>query len=1020
MFLANASVRRPVAMACLIIGLSLLGMNAYRNMGLELMPKIDLPFITVSTIFPGASPEEIEGEVAKKIEDAVGTIDGLKHVTSSCMENICLTSLEFELGVDVDIAATDVREKLGLILADLPDGAEDPTILKFDVNATPIVKLALTGDVPLDELYDFADNKLRDRLTVIRGVADVALTGGAEREVQVILDQDRLAARGLTSLGVVGAIRGAVLTIPSGRVRERGTEYSVKFDAEYDEVEALADLPIAEDEFGRVLLNDVGEVRMGTEEVREAAWVDGRPAVAIKVVKKADANAVRVAEAVKSAIARLNEELPGGMELVWVTDDGGFIRATNVSAWLNVAEGILLTAAILFFFLFNVRALLVVAITMPLTIIIGLFFMGAVGFTLNTSTLIAVGLSVGILVTNSIVVLESIVTRLEKTGDPKEASRIGTAEAFVAVFASAGTNIVVLFPLSTMGSMVGLFLRPLALTMFLMTAVSLFISFTLTPLLCSVLLRPVEKREGSLLFRLRRVFDGGLEGVIRAYQGFLGFVERRRWAGALILLVVALLFVHAVRVAGTLGSSMIADSDKGELVVKLEYPIHYDLQRTTERVRQVEKRLQGLPELRHVLSTVGRQEGVVGKSSRGVHLAEVFLRFSARDERETTIDELLEITRARLVNLPGAIVTVSQTALIGGQEADVQLEISGDRFAELTRLAAHGAELAAAIPGVADIDTSVREGKPEIRVRPNREMLIDLGAAASDLGLNLRANLEGIAAGTYKRGARSYDIVVKLEERAGKDQVRSFLLPGEPGRPITLETLAGIVEGTAPAQITRQDKQRISLLYANLAPDLPLGTAVARIRDGFAEGGSLPPGYGLRAAGMFERMENGQRALGEAGLISIVLVILSLAAILESFKQPFLILVTVPLALIGMFWGLGLARLSLGTFEIMAAVMMTGIVVNNAILIVDRMNVLVAKGMPRHQAVIQAAGDRFRPVVMITLAAVLGMIPLAFGAGQGAELRNGVGIASMGGILVSGVLTLFVIPVLYTVFTRRA
>jgi len=453
--------------------------------------------------------------------------------------------------------------------------------------------------------------------------------------------------------------------------------------------------------------------------------------------------------------------------------------------------------------------------------------------------------------------------------------------------------------------------------------------------------------------------------------------------------------------------------------VKLEYPSRYSLAWTSERVREVEKRLSKLPELRHMLTTVGRVEGVVGKSSQGVYLAEVLLRFSNRDERSLTIDELVDHTRALLADHAGAIVSASPPVILGGQSSDVELHISGDRFEELNHLARRAEAVAASIPGINDIDTSVREGKPEIRVRPRREVLADLHTPARSLGMNLRANLEGLDAGTYKRGARSYDIVVKYEEEEGKEQVRSFLLPGPPGRPITLDTLACIEEGTSPAQITRQDKERISLLYANLDPTLPLGTAVGRIEEGFLSGGAVPPGYVLTPSGMYERMEEGQKALGEAGLISIVLVILSLAAILESFKQPFLILVTVPLALIGMFWGLGLAGLSLGTFEIMAAVMMTGIVVNNAILIVERMNVLVVGGMPRHEAMIQAAGDRFRPVVMITLAAVLSMIPLAFGAGQGAELRNGVGIASMGGILVSGVLTIFLIPVLYDFLTRR-
>ncbi len=327
MILSDASVRRPVAMGCLIIGLALLGFNAFRKMGLELMPSMDVPFVTVVTVYPGAAPEELETDVAKRIEDAVVSIDGLKHVSSTCMENACQTLLEFQMEVDVDIAATDVREKIDLIRSEFPEDVEDPIIQKFDINAKPIVNLALCGDAPLDELYDFADNTLSDRITVISGVAEVQLIGGAEREVHVKLDRDKLAARSLSSMNVVTAVQNAVRTIPSGRVRDDRAEYSVKFDADYDTIAGLADLEVANDEGRRCHIRDVGHVTMATEEVRQMATINGRPCVAIKVVKKAEANAVRVANGVRDAMAKLNAELPGGMELVWVDDDGRFIGA---------------------------------------------------------------------------------------------------------------------------------------------------------------------------------------------------------------------------------------------------------------------------------------------------------------------------------------------------------------------------------------------------------------------------------------------------------------------------------------------------------------------------------------------------------------------------------------------------------------------------------------------------------------------------------------------------------------------
>jgi len=1020
MFLSNASVKRPIAMGSLIIMLTLLGLNSARKLGLELMPKIDVPYITIITVYPGATPEEIETDVAKRIEDAVVTVDGLKHVTSSSMENVCQTLIEFHLDVDVDIAATDVREKLDMIRSDLPVDVEDPIIQKFDINATPIINLALTGDLPIDEIFDYADNTLRDRITTIQGVADVQLVGGAKREVQVQLDRQKLAARGLSSMNIVRTIQQGIRTIPAGNIQDEGTEYSVKFDADYKNTENIGELEIANTDGQRSRIKDVGNVVMATEELRQKASIDNHPCVSIRVIKKSDANAVEVVNAVKTAMTDLERFLPGGLELIWVDDDGRFIEATNESAWINVFQGIVLTSLILFLFLYNIRSLIVVCITMPLTIVIGLFIMDLANLTLNLSTLIAIGLSVGILVTNSIVVLEAIVKRFAQTGNAREAARLGTSEATIAVLASVGTNVVVLFPLVMMHSMVGLFIKALALTMLIMTAVSLLISFTLTPLLCSIIMAPPKNGKKSLLLRMERGWNRGFEGIIRGYRSLLEFNEKHRPAAVLTLLAVIGLFIISLSAAGRLGTSMTADSDRGKLFIKMEFPTDYDLAKTVQRVGEAEGRLRDVPELKHTLTTIGKVEGTIGQTSEGVHLAQLLLKFSERDERDLTIDEIIAEVRSRLEDYPGAIITVNMPVLVGGQSSDVELEIIGEEYDTLNALALKVSELISPFEGIRDIDTTVRTGKPEIRILPRREILADRNLPATEVGMNLRANLEGITAGTFKKDARNYDIVVKLRKESGRGQVDAFLLPGDPGHPVLLKTLAHVEESRAPVLLTRKDKRRVSKLYANLGPGLPLGTAVERISDIIDTKGNFPPQYDYQFAGRYEVMAEGLEGLSEAGIISIILVVLMLAAILESFKQPAIILVTVPLALIGTILGLLWTGNSLGIFEIMSVVMMIGIVVNNAILILDQFNVHVKEGFPRHKAMIAAACERFRPVVMITIAAVLGMLPLAFGRGIGAEVRNGAGISMLGGILSSGILTLVVLPIIYDLFTRKS
>ncbi|HDP36229.1 MAG TPA: efflux RND transporter permease subunit [Candidatus Hydrogenedentes bacterium] len=1020
MFLSNAAVRRPVAMSCLIIGLTLLGLNSYRKMGLEIMPKVDIPYITIITVYPGASPEEIETDIAKRIEDEVVAISGLKHVSSSCIENVCQTLLEFNLDVNVDLAAMDVREKLDLIRADFPEDVEDPKVVKFDVNAKPVISLALTGSVPVDELYDYADNTLRDRISVISGVANVDLIGGAEREVHVLVDRKKLAARGLTTLNLVQALREGVRTIPSGRIRSHGVEYAVKFDAEFRNIALIGDLEISGGNGQRTYIRDVAKVRMSTEELRQIAHVDGRSAIAIKVVKRAESNAVQVIDTVKEAVARLQQELPGGMELVWVTDDGVFTKAMIDSAWLNVGQGILLTALILFLFLYNIRTTLVIAITMPLTIIMGLFFMQMVGFTLNLPTLLSIGMSVGILVTNSIVVLESIVKRLDAGSSPKEAAQIGAKEAFTAVLASAGTNVVVLFPIAIMPGMIGLFMKPFALTMVIVTLVSLFVSFSLTPMLCSLLLKPKKKDSHSPLAYMERAWNYGFDGIVALYRRLLQFTEHYRVAAILLLVGVAAVFVHSLQVGSALGSTMGTEPDRGEIFVKLEFPASNNLARTTENVAVIEKRLQSLPHLRHILTTIGKVEGMFGQSPEGVHMAQILLRFNERTDRKETIDDLMQMAREKIEDFPGILYTLTMPNFTGGQASDIEFEIAGPDLETLDRLALEAQAVANEIPGFSDPDTTVRSGKPELRVRPDRAVLADLGFPATSLGMILRGNIEGITAGTFKREARNYDIVVKFDEEEGREQVDDFLFPAAPGRPMLLANLGTIEEGFAPVQIPRKDKFRISKLFANLEPSLPIGTAVKILSEEFERKTQLPPGYSYQFTGVYEVMSEGIEALIEAGIIAVLLVVLMLAAILESFKQPVLILVTLPLALIGVYYSLYFGGHSMGIFVMMSIVMLIGIVVNNAILIMDQFNVHVASGMPRHGAMVNAACERFRPIAMITLAAVLGMLPLAFGRGIGAEMRNDTGLASAGGILVSGILTLIVMPVLYDLFTRKA
>jgi len=1019
MFLAHASVGRPVAFLSLILGLSLLGIHSYTKMGVEFFPRVDMPYVTVITVYPGAGPREIEPDVAKRIEDAVSSVDGLKHVISSCMENVCQTLLEFHLGVDVDIAAMDVREKIDLIKRDFPSDVEDPKILKFDINAKPILDLALTGGMSLEDLYDYADQNLSNRLSMVPGVAEVQLIGGSNREVHVLVDRDKLAGHGLTVLNVVQSLKEGLCKVPLGRIRSHGSETTVTFDAEASAISDMGAIEVLNREGSRCHLRDIASLRMASEERRQTAFIDGQQAIAIRVVKRAEANSVAVVRNVGKVFESIRESLPEGMELIWVRDDGDFISASVETGIQNIVQGILLTGLILFLFLHDVRSTLIVAVTMPLTVIVGLFFIKWMGYTLNISTLLAQSLSVGILVTNSIVVLESVISHMQRQTDPAESARKGTSEVALAVLASAGTNVVVLFPIASMSGMIGLFFKPFAWTMIVVTVVSIFISFTLTPILASRLLRPNPVGEKGLAHSMRTWWNDRFLALENRYEKVLRFLDRRRWMGTLVLLGAVGLLLVSLSLVPKLGFTFVKEPDQGQVAVKVEFPSHASLEHTVERIKEIEAKLMGLPHVLHMFTTVGKVESAVGASPEGVHLAQIMIRFKTKTQRTETIDALVDQGREILADIPNAIVSLNVPTAAGGQIAPLWMEVFGENLEELDRLALELGEIASSMDGIHDVDTTIREGKPELRVVPKRSVLSDLRISPYVLGWTLRGNLEGIKAASFKEGARTYDIRVKFLEEEGMEQVEGFLFPGEPGYPLTLASLADTERSQTPVQITRKNRQRIAQVFGNLRSDVPLGIAVNRITAQSKERIQFPSGYGFRFTGLYEIMEEAVAAFLEAGLIATFLTYLLLCAILESFRKPILILSTLPMGLIGVILALSMTGEAISIFVLLGSVMLIGIVVNNAILILDASNTLRDQGIQGHEAVILACRQKLRPILMITMAAFLGMAPLALSRGLGSEMRVGIGLGCMGGVIISAVLTLFMIPILSNLVSSR-
>ena len=1018
MFLSSASTRRPIAMGCLLIALFAMGVNAYRKLTIEDMPAVDVPYVTVVTTWVGASPEDIEKDVAKHIEDAVSGIDGLKHIESSCLDNVCQVSLEFSMGTDVDTAAQDVREKLDAILAKLPSDADRPVIQKVNLNASAVVTVFLSGDAPLDELYDYADNTIGDKFASVPGVARVDVIGGSEREVLVELDRAKLAAAGLTSGDAVQAMKSGILSVPGGRIRDTGTEYTVRFDAEYDSIDGIGDLEIANKDGARVRIRDVGEVRLATEEVRQRAMLDGRQGVILKIVKKAEGNVVTVVDETRERFEQIKGTLPGGMELTWVTDDSNDIQASVDSAVESVVEAIAVCSIVLLLFLANITTTLIVAVTMPVTVIISLFFMQLAGQSLNTVTLIALGLSTGVLVSNSIVVLENVTSKLNELDDPWEAADRGASEVAVSVLASAGTNVIVMLPIALMSSIVGKMLGPFAVTTLIVNAVSIFISFTLTPILCAMWLKPASRRRDTAASRFQRRWDAGFARWSERYGGFVRLLSRNRAVGLGITAALVVVFLATIKFAGgQLGFTFMLNDDRGRVFIRAEFPPTYDLAKTIARLDAMQEKLLGFSDLEHVMATAGKADASSGQANEGVYMGQFELFFKPKTERPWKMADRLEEIRARLADETDCMISASVPSKMGGQSFQINYRLSGDDLTTLESVAQAIRDRAAANPVISEITTTARDTKPEIRVLPKRAVLSDLRLPATSLGAIVRANVDGVEAASYKKGDRTYDIRVKLAEKGGREQVGEFLLPGADGRPIPLESVADVVERRSMLQIFRVDRQRTVKILGTVADGATMTDASAVIEPVADE--LTPPGYVFAESGTNEMMGEAISDFAEAIVLAAFLTLLTLCAILESWSRPGLVLLTLPMALIGVFWGLAICDEPLTILVLLGLLMLIGVVVNGAILIVDRMGQLVKEGHGRREAMCMAAADQFRPVLMVVLASGLGMLPIAVSNGIGSENRAGMGIASVAGIIVAGALTLAALPVIFNAFVRR-
>ena len=1017
MFLSNLSIKRPVLTGVIIVGLLFFGLLAYTSLPLNLMPSIDIGVVTVQTVYPGAGPREIEMQVTKKIEDAVSTISGIDYMQSYSMEGVSIIVIFFELDVDADIANQDVKDKTAAILNELPEDAQRPVVEKLDFGTEPIMDITLTGDLDLKELREIADKTLKDRLSQIEGVARVEIVGGAEREIRVEFD-NRVVFQNSLSLSQLAQILAMHnINMPGGQFEQHEQEYSVRFQGEFSSVQDLEILDIPTP-YGNKKLGQLATVRDTGSDVKERTiYFDLKEnerndrVVLLQIVPAPDGNTVDITRSVRKALPVIESALPAGSQLTIVNDDSVFIEDTVADTMMNVILGIVLTGLVLLFFLHDLRSTLIVALAMPISIFSSFTLIKAVGFTQNVMTLMGLSTSVGILVTNSVVVLENIFRHKQMGHNRIESADRGTSEIATAVIASTLTNVVVFVPIAMMSGIIGKVLRELALTVTFATLFSLLVSLTVTPMLASLILPESDKKKHPLGKRLEAMFASWE----KVYKKILSGIFARKIRGVLVVVSVFLVFVFSLFIATRVGFEFFPELDEGNVTIEVELPQGYTLNETASTIEQIENRVSGRNEVVHILTTLGSLSSL----DRGTNMAKMNVQLVDNDERELSNRQLASQFIRDLSDIPNAKIRVSAISGAGMSSNPIEFYLRGQ---DNDMVEVYKEELLGKISdteGLVNLTTSSRSGKPEITLIPDRVKIAEAGLSVYELAFTLRSAIEGVVATTYRELGNEYDIRVLLQdESVDTPEEIGNITVASPNGMYRLAHFADVDFTEGYSTILHRDKFRTILFSGGNAPGYPLGNVVAEIQKGI-DSMDLPPGYEVTWGGDAEMMQESMFEMLKAFAIAVLLLYMLLAAVLENLVQPILILITIPLALIGVFFSLFLAGITMNMMSMMAIIMLIGIVVNAAILLLDYTNILRKRGMDARTALTEACPTKLKPIIMSTLAIILGMMPMALGIGSsGAEMRQPLGIVSIGGLIVSAILTLIVIPTLYNLFAR--
>lgn len=1007
MILADICVRRPVFATMLVGSLVVAGWFSYRSLGLDLMPKAEMPVVTVTTTLPGAGPEEVETQVTKPIEEVINTISGIDELRSVTREGLSQVIVMFQLEKDLEAAAQDVRDKVGTVLARLPEDTDPPIVEKFDVDATPILTLTVFGFQGLKELTEVAENQVKEPLESVSGVGAISIVGGRKREIHILVDPDRLKAYALPMRTVAQALARQNVEFPGGRLTQESGETVLRTLGRVRSVREFENIVIATQAGMPITVADIGRVEDGVEEPRTLARYDDKNAVSLIMRKQSGTNTVATVDAVRRRLTEVRHLLPAGVGVEIVRDQSDFIRHSVHEVQQHLWLGSLFASIIVFFFLGNLRSTLIAAVSIPVSIIATYTLLAAAGFTLNRFTLLALTLSVGIVIDDAILVLENIYRYIEEKGmSAFDAARAATAEVGLAVSATTLSLVVIFVPIGFLKGTTGRWFGSFGLTMAFAIMVSLLVAFTLTPMLCSRFL-PRRLAEHHRSSRESRFFGP----IDRSYTWLLHWSMRHRWAVVGLALG---LMLATPWIGKHVRASLISADDTGEFEINIKAPPGYSLAQSDTAIRQIETELRQLPAVAHLLSLIG---AAVGET---VTRASIIVKLADYEQRTITQAQVMALARQRVHAFPHLRISVDRILPVSGggfQSVDIAYNLRGPDLATLQNLADKVRVRMREISGIVDVDTTFEGGNPELQVHIDRRKASDLSIDAADIASTLRIMVAGEEVTTYREGEELYDVRLRLtpEARNRPEVLRAVTVPSATVGQVRLDNVVNMIPGTGPVQIDRQERQRQITLTGNLAKGKALGDALAEI-DAVVKEIGLPLGYSTGVTGMGKFFNEMTASFKLAFLLSIIGMYMVLAAQFESFLHPITIMLSLPLSVPFALLSLWAVDQHLAIFTILGVLLLFGIVKKNSILQIDHTINLRAQGMPRGEAIIQANRERLRPILMTTLALIAGMIPVAVGQGPAAETHRGIAVVIIGGQSLCLFITLLVTPVAYSLF----